>query len=158
MAGPRKRAAIIAVLLPALTFTGCSTIPTDAESSLEEARGGQLHVGAAHHPPYVDITGEDPQGSEVGLIEDYAATIDAEIRWVVDSETLLVGQLKEGQLDIVIGGFDDATLWTTQVAMTRPYTTDPDGTGRVIFTEPGENALLVDLETFLLAREQRGQR
>lgn len=157
MAGLRK-GAIIAGILHAVLLSGCSAIPVDPASSLDQARGGELHVGAAHHPPYVDIVGERPQGSEVDLIEDYAATIDAEVRWVVDSETVLVGQLKEGRLDVVVGGFDDATLLTTQAAMTRPYATDPDGTGRVIFTEPGENALLVDLERFLLDREQPGIR
>lgn len=153
----RWRTAVAAVVAPVLLLCGCASIPMDSGNTLEEIRGGELLVGAAQHPPFVEaVDREQPTGSEVELIEQYAQHHDATITWETGSETVLVGMLADGKLDVVIGGFDDKTTWSKEAAPTRPYATEADGTKRVMLTEPGENALLVDLEIFLM--EQAGER
>ncbi len=137
-----------------LLVSACSSIPADAGDTLEGARGAELRVGAAEHAPFVEVSGNQPTGSEVELIQSYAEHLDASIVWETGSETVLVGMLADGELDVVIGGFDDHSVWSTEVAMTRPYA--QDGVKRVLMVEAGENALLVDLEVFLM--EWAGQR
>lgn len=147
----------VAAAAAVLVLGGCSSIPMDSADSLDEIRGGELRLGAAQHPPFVEaVDPEQPKGSEVDLIEQYAQHHDATIRWETGSETVLVGMLADGKLDVVVGGFDDKTAWSKEVAPTRAYATEADGTKRVMLTQPGENALLVDLEIFLM--EQAGER
>lgn len=144
-----RRVAVL--MLAPLLLGACSSIPRDAADSLADIRGGEVLVGAALHPPFVEVTGDGaPTGTEVELIEAWAEDLNATVAWETGSETVLVGKLADGELDVVIGGFDDQTNWSNEVAMTRPYGTGPDGTARVVLTEPGENALLVDLEVFLM--------
>ena len=138
-------------------FTGWVDVNLTTIGEAEAKRGGELLVGAAQHPPFVEaVDREQPTGSEVELIEQYAQHHDATITWETGSETVLVGMLADGKLDVVIGGFDDKTTWSKEAAPTRPYATEADGTKRVMLTEPGENTLLVDLEIFLM--EQAGER
>ena len=40
-------------------------------------------------------------GSEVDLLTEYAATIDAEVHWVPGGENVLAAAMKEGDLDVV---------------------------------------------------------
>lgn len=55
--------------------------------------------------------------------------------------------MRNGELDLVIGGLAADVPWTSQIALTRPYTTaeGPDGApvDLVMGVRPGENALLV---------------
>lgn len=143
---------MIAVLVLA---TGCAGgLPRDAQGSLDRARGGVLRVGVSEHPPFtvVEANGEI-SGDEVELMREYAAGIDAEVEWTPGPESLLSEAMKDGQLDVVIGGFTADSPWTSTIAFTRPYTTldRPDGsTAKVVMgVRPGENALMVDLELFL---------
>lgn len=148
------RSGVAPAALTLVLLGACSPIPADSGNTLEEVRGGELLVGAAHHPPFVDVSGGTPTGREVELIQAYAQNLDATVVWETGSETVLVGMLSDAELDVVIGGFDDQTAWSAEVAMTRPYA--DDGAQRVMLTEPGENALLVDLELFLM--DQTGER
>lgn len=63
--------------------------------------------------------------------------------------------LEDGELDLVIGGLTADTPWSTHAAITRPYAETMDGRGRtvqhVMAARLGENALLVELETYLEA-------
>ena len=157
----RKRPALAAgVLLCAGAAAGCSSIPADPEGSLEEAREGELHIGITEHPPWTEIgdsAASAPGGTEVDLLNGYAERLGAEIIWVPGSESELLGQLAEQELDVVIGGFDSNTPWQKEGAITRPYREDPDGSQRVVLVEQGENALLMDLESYFIELEHSGQ-
>ena len=110
-------------------------------------------------PPAPRASRPTVSGTEVELLEGYATTIDAEIRWVPAGENTLAAQMRNGDLDLVIGGLAADVPWTSQIALTRPYTTaeGPDGAqvDLVMGVRPGENALLVDLERYLA--EQGGE-
>lgn len=151
----RIAAAVTAVLLVLALATGClGSMPKDSQGTLERATGGVLRVGVSEHPPFTRVD-EDGQvsGDEVELLLEYAGTIDAEIEWAPGPESVLSEAMRDGQLDVVIGGFTADAPWTSTIAFTRPYTTleRPDGsTAKVVMgVRPGENALMVDLETFL---------
>lgn len=128
--------------------------PADAQGTLERAAGGELRVGVSVNPPFTDVSADGSvAGSEVDLIEVYADRIDADIVWTPAGENTLAAAMGAGELDVIIGGLASDVPWTSDVALTRPYTTatGPDGsTVKIVMgVTPGENALLVDLEHFL---------
>lgn len=65
--------------------------------------------------------------------------------------------LKQGDLDLVVGGLTASTPWTDKAALTRPYAETTIGWGRtqkhVLAVPLGENAFLVTLEEFLSGRD-----
>lgn len=145
--------AIACMLGVSVIISGCG-IPRDPEQSLEAARGAELSAGAVHNPPWVSVEdGERPSGPEVDLIEEYAERIGAQVAWSTGSESGLVGRLHDRQLDVVIGGFDEHTVWDHHAAVTRPYEVLEEGPGRVVLIELGENALLHDLESHFITRD-----
>lgn len=150
---------MLAALL--LAAAGCQgSFPADTQGTLERATGGELRVGIAENPPWTDVAPDGTvSGSEVDLLEAYAETIDAEIRWVSAGENTLAAEMVEGNIDLVIGGLASDVPWTSQIALTRPYTSTegPDGKSVdiVMGVRPGENALMVDLERYLA--EQGGE-
>lgn len=146
------------ILVATMLLAACQgSFPADAQGTLEEVRGGVLRVGISENPPWTVV---DPDGSvrgtEVDLIQEYAQTLDAEVEWLPGGESAVAAAMRDGRVDLAVGGFPDDAPWTAQIAFTRPYrsATGPDDAEvqRVMGVRPGENALLVDLESFL-ARE-----
>ena len=147
---------LVTVVAGLLAACGVS-IPTDPEGTLERVAGGTLRVGVSPNPPWTEITGDDkPAGAEVGLVEEFAATLPAEVSWTVGGEEALIKRLELGELDLVIGGLTADTPWAEHAAVTKPYgeATGPDGKRieLVMAAPPGENAYLLRLEKFLLSR------
>lgn len=155
----RMRHLLVLALL--LVAAGCQgSFPADTQGTLDRATGGELRVGIAENPPWTQVAPDGTvSGTEVELLEGYATTIDAEIRWVPAGENTLAAQMRNGELDLVIGGLAADVPWTSQIALTRPYTTAEGPGGApvdlVMGVRPGENALLVDLERYLA--EQGGE-
>lgn len=129
------RAIAIAAVIAA-TLAGCD-IPRDPEGTLERVRGGTMRVGVAEHDPWVilNASGEPTGGVEVGLVESFAASVDAEIEWFDGSSEELTSALHTRSLDLVIGGFHSQSPFTKDAAFTHPYLTTfttigvPPGTG-----------------------------
>lgn len=149
--------AVAAVLLLVM-LAGCSaTIPADPNGTLDRVTGGTLRVGVSPNPPWTDLpngTEADPHGTEVRLVEDFAESIKAEVEWVTGGEEALIGRLERGELELVIGGLTARSPWAEKVALTYRYTetTGPEGEKalHVMAVPMGENAFLVELESFLL--------
>lgn len=157
----RRARALVAVAAMVLVIASCQgAFPADSQGTLERATGGELRVGVSENPPFTGVAPDGAvSGSEVELVTEYAETIDAEVTWVPAGENVLAAEMKAGNLDVVIGGLPADAPWTSDIALTRPYTktTGPDGRTIeiVLGVTPGENALLVDLERFLA--EQGGE-
>lgn len=143
----------------ALGLIGCSAhYPADPDGTLDRVSGGSLRVGVSHQPPWTDTAGEnspdDPGGIEAQLIEDYAASIDADVEWHAGGEEQLIKLLSERELDVVIGGFSDQSPWSSDVALTTDYAksvgVDGKTTKHVMAIQMGENAFMTSLERFLL--------
>ena len=110
-------------LLLAVPLIGCG-IPRDPEGTLERVTGGTMRVGVTQAEPWAVLTAGDPTGGvEVRLVEDFAASIDAEIEWVDGSEEELFGALEVRELDLVIGGITSTNPWSANVTFTHPYLT-----------------------------------
>lgn len=143
----------------AVLLAGCSGVfPRDSQGTLRRATGGALHVGASENPPWTEL---DPagrvSGTEADLIEGYAASIGASIRWETAAMSDLAMMMKNDQLDLIIGGLTADTPWSDKISPTRPYEESQgvDGSTEkmVIGVRPGENALQVSLERFLAAEK-----
>lgn len=151
-----RRAGVLATLVAAmLALAGCGLqIPADPDGTENRVRGDTLNVGVTNNPPWADTDGSGaPTGTEVELIERFAAELDAEVRWTEGSEASLVDALEQGELDVVVGGFLEQTPWGEMAAVTRWYSeSENDRGGRerhVMLARMGENRFLVTLEAFL---------
>jgi ABC-type amino acid transport substrate-binding protein len=169
-AGPMRRGGMAAGLLAVLlAVQGCgSTFPSDPEGTLERVQGGTLRVGASMNGDWVAMSGSgsgtvrdsDVHGREADLVRDFADGLGADIEWVAGTEQVLAEEVKHGGLDLVVGGLDDKTPWTTHAGLTRPYAESRDGRGNlhkhVMLVPLGENAFLLELDKFLMAvKEQK---
>ena len=185
LTGGVRRIGVVAALL--LMLGACSAIPADPDDTLADVTGGTLRVGVSANPPWTEVPegagthanaaggssngtgdepagpGSEPEGTEVDLVTAFAATLDAEVEWVIGGEENLIGQLETGEVDLVIGGLTANSPWQQMAALTRPYTDDDGGTGgeqvdRVMAVPAGENAFLSALERFLgQGQAQRGR-
>lgn len=150
---------IVAVMLG---LVGCSGhYPADPDGTLDRVSGSSLRVGVSHQPPWTDTTGanteQDPGGIEARLIEDYAATINADVEWHSGGEEQLIKLLSERELDVVIGGLSDSSPWSNEVALTTDYAESIGVDGKtakhVMAVQMGENAFMTSLERFLLEQD-----
>lgn len=117
-----------------------------------------MRVGVTDNGEWVRLEqGQNPTGSEPDLVRGFADSLGAEPRWISGSEQELVKSLKDGDVDVVVGGITDDTPWSTDAGMTRPYTESTDEQGKtekhVMLVPLGENAFLLELDTFLLEQE-----
>lgn len=149
---------LAAVALSAGT-AGCGVpIPTDPDSTLERVSGGALRVGVTANGKWASVReGEEPGGIEPALVLSFASSLGAVPEWVTGSEQELAKGLKEGELDLVVGGFAADTPWITHAGTTRPYTESTDAFGRtvkhVLLVPRGENGFLLALDRFLLSQD-----
>nr|WP_272902245.1 transporter substrate-binding domain-containing protein [Brevibacterium daeguense] len=143
-------------------LAGCSGhYPADPHGTLNRVTGSILRVGVSHNKPFTSLEGETPAGEEVALIEEFASTLDAEIEWMDGSVEELVDQLEHGRLDMIIGGLTDQTPWQSKVGLTLPYAETTDEFGQtdkhVMAVRMGENAFLLELDTFLQSQAQQSR-
>lgn len=145
-----------------LGLIGCSGhYPADPDGTLDRISGASLRVGVSHQPPWTDTAGENspdsPGGIEAQLIEDYAASIDAEVEWHAGGEEQLIKMLSERDLDVVIGGLTDKSPWSSDVGLTTSYAeslgVDGKTAKQVMAIQMGENAFMSSLERFLLDQD-----
>lgn len=127
----------------------CASIPIDSEGTLERARGNELAVGISENQPWTEIIAAgEYSGIEVDLIKGFADSIDAEVKWQNAPESVLANRVKNGQLDVVIGGLSSSSPWSSHMALSRPYS-KVDGEGKVMGIRLGENELMTALERYL---------
>lgn len=133
-------------------LVGCD-LPRDPEETLSRARNGVLRVGVTPHEPWVESdSGRPPTGIEPAVVEEFARQLGADVRWYRGSETEVLTALEEFELDLVIGGLTDDTLWSDRVGLTQPYV-ETENARYVMVVAPGENAFLLKLDRFLKRRE-----
>jgi hypothetical protein len=153
--------AALAVLVMLLLSSCGLQVPADPEGTLDRISSGTLRVGVSHNPPWTTVrNNDDPAGSEVALVREFAATRGASIAWTAGGEETLMGQLERGELDLVIGGLTKKSPWSDKAALTQPYAEGraPDGGKEeyVMASRMGENAFLRELELFLLDGKGQG--
>jgi polar amino acid transport system substrate-binding protein len=108
----------------ALALLGaCASPPEDPEGTLDRVTGGVMRVGITESDPWTVLSGDEPAGIEVELVERFAAELDAEIEWTEASEQELFGALAAGSLDLVIGGLTSTNPNSMEGTFTHPFHT-----------------------------------
>lgn len=155
MGRPRGRICLAAAALAAATviaLSGCQ-VPQDPDGTLDIVRDGTMRVGVTESDPWVDLADpDDPQGVEPELVRRFAASLNAEIEWLDGSEEELIGALKEGQLDLVVGGLTKKSPWQKEAAMTWPYLKT-----RLLVGVPPGASVPDDLDDVTVAFERGGE-
>jgi ABC-type amino acid transport substrate-binding protein len=155
----RRTAVLLAAVTLAAGLAGCGiSIPGDPDGTLERVSGGTLRVGVTANGKWASVReGEEPGGIEPSLVRSFASSLGAAPEWVIGSEQELTKALKEGRLDLVVGGFAADTPWVTHAGTTRPYTESKDAFGKtvkhVLLVPLGENGFLLALDQFLLSQD-----
>ncbi|MBV9928905.1 MAG: transporter substrate-binding domain-containing protein [Acidobacteria bacterium] len=111
---------VAALALCALT-QACVNLPRDPEGTLARVEGGRLRVGLVEHPPWVVRTEGEPSGAEVELVRRFAAELRSRPEWHWGGEQRHMEALERFELDLVVGGVTDQTLWWKYVGLTGPY-------------------------------------
>jgi len=102
--GRRQDLWALVLALVALTFMGCD-FPRDPRGTLGKVQGGTMRVGIVDHDPWTRMEGSRPSGVEVELLKDFARGLDAEISFVPGATPELLEAAREGEVDVLIGGF-----------------------------------------------------
>lgn len=138
-------------------LAGCDGFPRDSGGALDRiTRDRRVRVGAVDHSPWVRLAGDGVGGLEAELVRAWAATLGAAVVWRAGALDPLSEALHGRELDLLIAGFDEKTPYAPKLALTQPYLSarvDGRDTKRVLAVQPGENALLMSLDTFLLAQD-----
>lgn len=148
----RRTVAALATLSLFAALSGCGlSLPLDPDGTLDAVRGGELRIGTSPDGDLVQVTGEQPSGPIVDLVDRFAESLDAEPEWTVASEETLVRMLEEGDLDLIAGGITPDTPWIDDAGVTRGYRgiDGADGRELAMLVPLGENAFLSALERFL---------
>ncbi|ALC06309.1 hypothetical protein CDES_09620 [Corynebacterium deserti GIMN1.010] len=91
------------IIICSISLYSCASFPVDSEGTLDRARGDELVVGISENKPWTQTSGTGRySGIEVDLIEGFADTIDADVKWLHAPESVLAEKIKNGQLDLMI--------------------------------------------------------
>ena len=152
--------------LPLALATGAvalaCALPRDPEGTLERVRGGELRVGVVEHPAYLRLAGEEPEGPKADLVRDLARELDARIVWLPGRAEELARAAEGFGVDLLAGGWEQGSKLAAGLGVTRPFHTaqgiaeapgvEPRERRYVWLVPPGENAWLLTLDEFLVAR------
>lgn len=117
------------LMLAVVVLLAACRIPQDLEGTLDSVQQGYLDVGLTENPPWVIDTGEGPAGVEVEMVRQLAAELEAEVRWHWGTEGSLVSALQAYQLDMAVGGLEQAPWLSNVVAMSRVFFKDIEVVG-----------------------------
>lgn len=151
-----------AVLAGFLCIAACDGFPRDSDGALTRInRERRVRVGAVEHPPWVRLGGGTPAGIEAALVVGWARSRNAEVAWRTGALDPLTEALHARELDLLIAGLEEKTPYAARLALTQPYlSVNIRGrrTERVLAVQPGESALLLSVDRWLLAQDEAALR
>lgn len=144
---------IKASYIPALLITllcACN-LPRDQRHTWEHVRQNGLEVGVVNNPPYSYIDNKNQAGGEeIEVIRHFARVNKLNARYVSGSESDLIRRLREGEINLLVGGFSEKTIWKDSAGLSIPMAHK-----KVMLVQKGENRLLYELERFLFSIQKR---
>ena len=135
----------------ALGLAGCD-LPKDPEGTLDEVRGGNLRVGVLPGNP-------EAEGQDREIVAVLAEALRAAPNFRPDDAHALFHSLKEGELDLVVGGLPASTLFVAEAGLSReagPLFRPDDEEKRVLAVRQGENGFLVEVNRAIHEHRSRG--
>ncbi len=134
----RRSFNILALVLAAVSLTGCDEFPKDIAGTME----GVLDRGTVR----AGIVAGSSEDEERALAERIAASLKVDVDVTRGATEELAGPLERGEIDIVVGEFAASTPWRRRVAMTKPaQEVDPKDDEPVLraLVRSGENRWLI---------------
>lgn len=116
-----------------------------------DAKQHGLRVGIVNNPPYTVYNAGKASGTEVKILESFANSEGLKTEYIYGSETTLMKQLENYEIDLFIGGFNKKTVWKNKAGLTIRYNGE-----NVFLIAKGENELLYRLESALLKHKNNG--
>jgi polar amino acid transport system substrate-binding protein len=121
-----RNLALCSLVLLVVVASGCGSLPRDPKKTLERVRQQKhVNVGLVENPPWVVRTGSEPEGAEVRLVREFAASLGATPDWFWGGEQQHLEALERFELDMVVGGLDATAPWAKKIGLTRPYFIEP---------------------------------
>jgi polar amino acid transport system substrate-binding protein len=142
---------VFVVGLVALTAASCD-FPRDPRGTLDKVQNGTMRVGIVNHDPWTQIEEGRASGIEVELLREFAGELDTEIVFVEGTVPELLEAARQGEVDVVAGGFTDSSPGVSEgkeAGITSPYLV----TRFVVGVPPGE-AVFDDLSGRRIAVER----
>lgn len=137
----------VAILVPALLCcAGCADFPRDSDGTSQRLQGGALRVGWA--------------GSERGQTElkalASALAADAAARLQVETGAAepLLARLEAGELDLVLGDFDEKSPWIARVTFSKPVAGEGEPVQALAATRNGEHRWAMAVDRAIAARTE----
>jgi len=140
----RSHLPLVGILICNGVLTGCG-LPKDPDGTTERILSSHImRVGGTENPPWLWFESDTPRGHDASLVQRFASQMHARIVWTRGSESVLLEKLANGKLDVAIGGFTSDSPWADALGTSHAYAGE-----HIMFTAPGENQLLLQLDTFL---------
>jgi polar amino acid transport system substrate-binding protein len=109
--------------LVALISASCD-FPRDPRGTLDKVQNGTIRVGIVNHDPWTQIEEGRATGVEVELLREFAGELEAEIVFVQGTMPELLEAARQGEVDVVAGGFTDTSPGVSEgkeAGITSPY-------------------------------------
>jgi len=122
-----------------LVSSACDdSYPRDPEQTSERvARSGVLRVGITEHPPWtVRSERGDARGPEAEVVRRFAQAIGATAHFRWGQQEALLEALEHFELDLVVGGLREDTLFADKVGLSDPWYVERWGVGLPAQAEP----------------------
>jgi polar amino acid transport system substrate-binding protein len=88
----------------ALISASCG-FPQDPRGTLDKVQSGTMRIGIVNHDPWTRIEDGRASGVEVELLRDFADELETEIVFVEGTVPELLEAARQGEVDVVAGGF-----------------------------------------------------
>lgn len=126
---------VLVLVLMAGFLTGCG-FPRDPRGTLDKVLDGGMRVGVATNEPWTRIEDGRASGVEIKLLKEFAGELETEAIFVPGTVPELLEATRQGEVDVVVGGFTDASPGVREkkeAGVTSPYLT----TRLVVGVPPG---------------------
>jgi polar amino acid transport system substrate-binding protein len=100
-----RRCFLVFIFAGVLLVSADCDLPRDPRGTLEGVQNGTMHVGIVDNDPWTRKEAGRPSGVEVELLKDFAEDLGAEISFVPGTTPELLEAAKQGEVDVLIGGF-----------------------------------------------------
>jgi len=141
---------LLVFALAALISASCD-FPRDPRGTLDKVQNGTMRVGIVNHDPWTRMEEGRASGVEVELLREFAGELETEIVFVQGTVPELLEAARQGEVDVVAGGFTDTSPGVSEgkeAGITSPYLVTRFAvgvpSGRAAFDDPSGRKIAVE--------------